>query len=441
MKTVAILTFMSLFSCAPLTYSTFFALTPKKKNFASIFLFSAAAITVLCVKVYFDTFNYTSMISIIVSNVLLFLLMNLFTKDSSSAVLKLYLMFCSAMVISEFVCALIMYAMGIKLSTTNGKPPALPIRLWASFVVMIFMFIAAFIWKRLVYGENEYGFATWKFAIVLGCQLIFGSMFIINIYAYESKMNVVSVVAFMGISWVITDVFFVRAVFDNLQKAQLKMSLKQAMQLEKMQYEYYENLTESVNSLRKYRHDLNNTLQTLSLIINDPETKSDGKELFDQMCEKYKQTQIPYYSSNPVINAVILSKTLAAEEYGVKLDISVNCDGTDCFEGLDLCSVFSNLLDNALEAASNTENGIAELSSWTEAGYFFVKSVNTYNGEVRKNGKKIVSTKGSGRGLGLSIIENIAEKYGGKVVVDSGEMFSVLVALKVSQEPVAAAAT
>ena len=438
MMDILIYILLCVITSVPYVYSVRRSLTPKYKSVRATLLYGLLICALMWLKLWLDFLKEDSLFTILFTQTMLFLLMKIFTKDSWVRVLKFFLIFSGSAVISELFCVLVFVGVGADIRSSKAVM-YLPIgRFFGTISVTIFMFIAVFIWNKI--SGIEMNTKTWEFFAVLAVQIVLVCVFLVGVTINPKNVQILQVVICVGAAWILTDGFFIKAIYDNQQKAELKMSLDQAMQLEKMQYEYYENLTESVYSMRKFRHDMNNTLQTLSVMMNDPdspESRENGRQLFEQMQEKYKQTQIPYYSSNPVINAVILSKSLAAEENGVKLTVSVNGENLDGIENIDLCSIFSNLLDNALEAARNIRDGEIELSSWSEAGYFFIKCVNSYAGKaslVKKNGKKLASTKGSGRGLGLSIIESVAGKYDGRVVIDAEEKFSVLVGLKVAEK-------
>jgi signal transduction histidine kinase len=372
----------SALTCIPYAYSVHYSLTPKKKTLKSLLLYSLLICVLLWIKLFFDARYKASLATILITNFSLFATMKIFTKDSWARVFKFYLILTTGVIISELFSAVVFFSIGISFENVSANLPSLPVRFFSTISLLIFSFIGIYVWNKI--SKIEMNTKLWEFFAVLAVQMVICGLFLIRLSEYGKTVKMLHVVIYVGAAWVLTDGFFIKAIYDNQQKAELKMSLDQAMQLEKMQYEYYENLTESVYSMRKFRHDMNNTLQTLSVMMNDPdspESRENGRQLFEQMQEKYKQTQIPYYSSNPVINAVILSKSLAAEENGVKLTVSVNGENLDDIENIDLCSIFSNLLDNALEAARNIRDGEIELSSWSEAGYFFIKCVNSYAGK------------------------------------------------------------
>ena len=427
MKDNLLLLLLSAVTCGPFVYSLNFSLTPKKKSVWFSLAFFAYNVIFLFIKVFvFDNkygSNGYSSAAIMLFQFSSFLL---FSKDSWKTVLKFYLILASSMVLSDIFCMFVFYFFGNNVNGTLKVDTS--IRIYSTFILFIFMFAANFFWHKTrniqIYTKYNHFFIVFSTQVIMGLTFMFYTL-----YNENSPIKLTTVILFTGVAWIITDLFFIKAVFDNHRKAELKMSLDQAMEMEKMQYEYYENLTESINSLRKYRHDLNNILQTLMMIINNPETLENGRELLEQLCERYDETQLPYYCSNPVINAVILAKTATAEEKGITVDLSVDLENTQMFENIDLCSIFANMLDNALEAASEVENGRIAVSCWSDTGYLFIKCTNSYKGEVRKNGKGFVSTKGKDRGLGLSIIESITKKYGGSFFAECKEEFSALAVL------------
>lgn len=409
----------------PFVVSFNIALTPKKRTFIYNLYFSALVFLVILLKLYIDSYYGVTMITVIANLVANYLIMCFFTKESFKVVGKFYLILIAIMAVNELAVTFIYYALGNQFDSTL---PSKSVQLITAVTYTLLLIITIYVWKHIRQITATTG--LWSFIATFILQSIVIVSFILSLPSLNSIPNIKTIIIYILISWVVTDIFFVKTIIDNHSKAQLRISLNQAMEMEKMQYKYYENLTQTLNTLRKYRHDFGNILQTLSVTINNPETFESGKELFDQIYQRFDDTQIPYYCGNPVINALLLSKFSAAHEKNVTLDVSVNLENVSDIENLDLCSVFSNLLDNALEAASEVENGEIKLTAGSDTGYLFVKCENSYNGKVLRNGKKFTSTKGKNRGLGLSIVESIAKKYDGSLITECNETFSSLVVLK-----------
>ncbi|MBQ1472029.1 MAG: GHKL domain-containing protein, partial [Eubacterium sp.] len=99
--------------------------------------------------------------------------------------------------------------------------------------------------------------------------------------------------------------------------------------------------------------------------------------------------------------------------------------------GTDLCSLFSNLLDNAADAVDSLEpqRKTISLSSDLEGNVFTVRCENPYPGEesIRP------SHRPDGHGLGLSILEDLAKRHQGELSISTEkDIFTATVWLFVS---------
>ena len=104
----------------------------------------------------------------------------------------------------------------------------------------------------------------------------------------------------------------------------------------------------------------------------------------------------------------------------------------------DLCSLLFNMLDNALEAAAQTEQGEILCSMQIRRQYLAIRCENTYSGTLRtdENGE-LLTTKddASDHGFGLMKMRAIAKKYGSILDISYDEnRFTVMTALKLLPE-------
>lgn len=104
----------------------------------------------------------------------------------------------------------------------------------------------------------------------------------------------------------------------------------------------------------------------------------------------------------------------------------------------DLCSLLFNMLDNALEAAAQTEQGEILCSMQIRRQYLAIRCENTYSGTLRtdENGE-LLTTKddASDHGFGLMKMRAIAKKYGSVLDISYDEnRFTVMTALKLLPE-------
>lgn len=116
------------------------------------------------------------------------------------------------------------------------------------------------------------------------------------------------------------------------------------------------------------------------------------------------------YCQNTVVNAILSEKQKEADGLNVKTEIQLLIPRGLKMDPLHLCSLFSNLLDNALEAlAELPENERRlELHAQMKGGYLFVKARNT------ATKSHALRKRRNGRGYGTQILQNLARTYEGK---------------------------
>lgn len=81
----------------------------------------------------------------------------------------------------------------------------------------------------------------------------------------------------------------------------------------------------------------------------------------------------------------------------------------------DLNVILGNLLENAIEAARQTEEKQLNVDIKLKQGIMRIKIENSFHGELRKGQKGLLTTKEKAEqhGIGLSNVRKIVEKYNG----------------------------
>lgn len=126
------------------------------------------------------------------------------------------------------------------------------------------------------------------------------------------------------------------------------------------------------------------------------------------------------YCSIPAIDALVGIKTEVANRKKIDVSLDIAISGSSDIDPVELCRVFSNLFDNAfasLEALPETRRHLTCRARVSD-GWLLIEA----NNPVAGGKQRIVGSGLSRHGWGLSIIEDIAHKYGGivKHTIDNG---------------------
>ena len=128
---------------------------------------------------------------------------------------------------------------------------------------------------------------------------------------------------------------------------------------------------------------------------------------------------MPVFCRNPTVNAVLYHKQCSAKELGLDFRVNMSVCEDFPFERTDICSVFANLLDNAIREAAGSGDGFTEVSASRSMGLLRIEIRNSTSKELDSGKGKVFSDKSEPEkhGYGLEIVENIAAKYDGKFLL------------------------
>lgn len=181
------------------------------------------------------------------------------------------------------------------------------------------------------------------------------------------------------------------------------------------------------NTLRAQRHDYLNHLQVVYGLM-ELEQYDDATEYIEKVYSDIQQVNSVLRTAIPAVNAILQAKQQMCLSRGIEMtvDARTNLAGIPV-EDWELCRIFGNIIDNAINAMSDMEGSKRLTIELREdiRGYGFI---------ISNNGPPIPETdlphifeagftrsRHKGDGMGLAICRKILAKYGGKMTVSSDE--------------------
>lgn len=187
----------------------------------------------------------------------------------------------------------------------------------------------------------------------------------------------------------------------------------------------YAQLEDLNGTLRAQRHDFMNHLQVVFSLL-ELEDYKEASDYIERVYGDIRRVSRTLKTAHPAINALLAAKVGDCEARGVHVDLQIESPWAELpVESWEMCRVLGNLIDNAMDAMKDTPEPrlLIRLS----------ESVQSYTFAIANNGPMIqpsiaerifqrgFSTKGEGRGMGLSIVRGIMESGGGKLTLSSDE--------------------
>lgn len=186
--------------------------------------------------------------------------------------------------------------------------------------------------------------------------------------------------------------------------------------------------------IKRLTHDIHHYLSALQ-----GEGEHMGRNI-RKILTKIDQFERVPYSGNSVLDAILNEKKQQANAASVRLEYFMDQVDYSFLSGMDLCSIFGNAIENAIEAAQKIENPEerwVSVKSSVLRGVWVLHVDNSYLIEpVQDNGRFVTTKSGGGsHGIGISSIRYCAEKYGGRVeIVAEKQQFTLRVMIPVNHE-------
>ncbi|GFI10215.1 hypothetical protein IMSAGC007_02682 [Lachnospiraceae bacterium] len=182
-------------------------------------------------------------------------------------------------------------------------------------------------------------------------------------------------------------------------------AVRHQRETERMRVELLEERRRKLLSMQK---ELEARFQYLNEEIERGNMESARQEL-QSLQEKLKAAKPNSYCQNMIVNAVLDEKEKRCKEHGAIMEVNAFIPRKPGVEPLHLCSIFANLLDNAIEAVKEIEASrrLIEINAEMKGNYLFIKVKNETTYEHAKRKKR------EGRGNGTLILKDIVQKYDG----------------------------
>lgn len=228
-----------------------------------------------------------------------------------------------------------------------------------------------------------------------------------------------------------------------------QQKLKEQNMLAEINRNYYESMEQQHFAVRRLKHDLANHLSVLSVMPGEQR-----EEYIKGLMEGSIFNKPLKYCEDTVVNAVLSVKKEQMDHYGIRLETEIQILKELPFEKSDICALFANALDNAMDACrklspekrtillkSKAQKGLfcLEVKNPLEAASQKISSERIQNGNApdRATKSRLPQTSKPDKenhGIGLRSMQEITERYHGKMILRTkGELFEVFLYLPLAE--------
>lgn len=242
---------------------------------------------------------------------------------------------------------------------------------------------------------------------------------------YESVRlaNIISMCAII-VSMMFYALSIISAVLDVFRKRYKEESTlkEQYLQIAK---NYVKTVRDNAKETRKIRHDMKNHMSILGYHLEHGEyQKADTylSEMRSHMDEAIRKT---VSVNHEIVDAILLQMQTEAQGQKIKWDIEGSLPAELSIGDFDLCTIFSNLLSNSIEACRNVEEGKRyihlEIRRFEDKLVIEVENPSDKEIDVARLGEITSKKDTENHGYGILNIKDAVRKNQGEVLFTSSE--------------------
>lgn len=207
----------------------------------------------------------------------------------------------------------------------------------------------------------------------------------------------------------------------------------------KMQYKYYLDMEENQKKMRQVYHDMNNHIKNIRSMRNNG---AEINEYIDSIEKEVKYNRCTYNTGNTLLDIILFEKNKECLKNEIEFNTLIDFRKCDFIEMIDISSIFSNLIDNAIEACTKIEDNEKRYITLRTAsinGYFVIRCENSKSKNIysdRDSKGRFITSKNDKfyHGIGIESIKSSINKYEGDIrIKEEEEKFVVSIYLPMNK--------
>lgn len=224
------------------------------------------------------------------------------------------------------------------------------------------------------------------------------------------------------VSTVVIFIAYLRYLFAVRKNRLLEANVKETENYLSMQLYFLEQEQENEKELRQLRHDLRNHLQVIRELCANRDYAG-AEKYAAELSKKPGLTGQFHITGNRIADIVLAAKKEAALLQGT----AFICDGDfqyfDDMKPADVCTLLSNLLDNALEACKDLPESCIRVHGVQHRNFYTLMITNPVARPVAIRNNQIATTKKNrhSHGIGLSGVARIVQSCHGEFLLSCEE--------------------
>lgn len=264
-------------------------------------------------------------------------------------------------------------------------------------------------------------------SILILIMLIFLSGLAASLSVSTEHINIkmLYIQVFTVILVVISLITIIVLLINSISKKHFEQTSELLEDKMRSQLKYYMMLDEKDTEMRKFRHDFRKHMMCVISMLEE-ESFSDAENYIRSLTDKFNETIPLYKTGNYIADSILSDKAQECKDKGISFKFTGVIPEKN-LNPLELCTILSNSLDNAIEACVKVSEVSAQIrmASDFKNNYWYMKIANTSDSDIEIKNNNVLTTKSDSlnHGFGLQNIKDVVNKHKGefKIAQTDGE--------------------
>lgn len=343
----------------------------------------------------------------------------LFYKDKIYKCILVSLLFWLCLIMADGLGSLIVMTVN-KQSNINILLSGNGLRVQLIIVTKIIMFIGLILLRYFKLSLE----LKLKDILLICIPIVANIASLLLIFGYNMKNDIVNrenvvMLIFITVLILSSSIALLIVIGKIVQDDKLKLEYELINERLKTNNKINENINDMHDKLKYVYHDLKNHM----ICLKGYDTKDEIISYINKLELQISDFENFRNTGNKTLDIILGEKVYLCKKYDIEFEENINITKLKFIQDNDICAIFANALDNAIEACINIDNEIAkriEVKATYINGFAIIKFINTKVNDIKFINDRIITSKNDDKihGIGLASIKYIVHKYDGETIVN-----------------------
>lgn len=260
-------------------------------------------------------------------------------------------------------------------------------------------------------------------------------MFSVGNFRYIFPNSTVSQLTGAGVLFIRTMTDFVGLLLLYILDAQ-RRAMRNQMELNAMdnllnrQYEQFQTAEANNEAMHRVYHDLKHQIA----YIRGEENMEKREAYIDELAQVISIHEAEANTGNAVLDTLLTAKNLFCLDHEITMTVFADAHDAGFLDAMDLCSIFGNAIDNAIEYEQRIEEKdlrLIKITVRTQNQFLLIRIQNYCQETIPMKNGIIVTSKADKQfhGYGIKSIRRAVEKYDGSLTLTQDDDWFTLTSL------------